>query len=479
MRSFGAVPKDASFESVAVSRGTIDTLTVRSLNAQSQTTSNAVFSSLGIQEGGFIDMGGNIIHNVGEPVEPSDVATKEYADTHSIVYIAGNGLSQSGTTPVIFSISDGYSAKQLATTGLPVDVSGSSPPISGQALIAISTTEAEWKYIDNFLINSNRIKINENTTGPDTTDDMGVLFKYFTSGDPKYRGLAYDSSDNTFKLWEDIQETDSSVFLFPSNSGSNLQLQSLIVEPTSVTKTICFGDDTTSINGDSSSMRFYQNGIQRLSLGFPTNTSTLPLTLPGVIGTLAEALRFGSNKTGINGNDDYMQLIVNNSERLVLHSDTVTSTVPLTVPDSLPTTTAGSLRIGDGGGTGINGNILYMQFVINNNIIVTMSDGAVRIFNFSLVVPQSDSTTSGTLRFGPGGPGFNGNDTTLRVLVSSGVRMSITSARTTITNLLNTASSPPANAASSGTTGDLTWDSDFIYVCTNTNTWKRAAIATW
>jgi hypothetical protein len=25
----------------------------------------------------------------------------------------------------------------------------------------------------------------------------------------------------------------------------------------------------------------------------------------------------------------------------------------------------------------------------------------------------------------------------------------------------------------------MTWDADYIYVCTATNTWKRVAIATW
>jgi hypothetical protein len=41
------------------------------------------------------------------------------------------------------------------------------------------------------------------------------------------------------------------------------------------------------------------------------------------------------------------------------------------------------------------------------------------------------------------------------------------------------ASSPPATATSTGTTGTIAWDSGFIYICTATNTWKRVAIATW
>ncbi len=37
----------------------------------------------------------------------------------------------------------------------------------------------------------------------------------------------------------------------------------------------------------------------------------------------------------------------------------------------------------------------------------------------------------------------------------------------------------PAAANSTGTAGQWAWDASYIYLCTATNTWKRAAIATW
>jgi len=43
---------------------------------------------------------------------------------------------------------------------------------------------------------------------------------------------------------------------------------------------------------------------------------------------------------------------------------------------------------------------------------------------------------------------------------------------------INTAKTP-ASATAAGTTGQVCWDSSFIYVCVATNTWKRVAIATW
>lgn len=40
-------------------------------------------------------------------------------------------------------------------------------------------------------------------------------------------------------------------------------------------------------------------------------------------------------------------------------------------------------------------------------------------------------------------------------------------------------SGAPATAASPGSPGQIAIDGGFIYVCTATNTWTRAAIATW
>lgn len=37
----------------------------------------------------------------------------------------------------------------------------------------------------------------------------------------------------------------------------------------------------------------------------------------------------------------------------------------------------------------------------------------------------------------------------------------------------------PASATATGTQGQIAWDSNYIYVCTATNTWKRAALSSW
>jgi hypothetical protein len=40
-------------------------------------------------------------------------------------------------------------------------------------------------------------------------------------------------------------------------------------------------------------------------------------------------------------------------------------------------------------------------------------------------------------------------------------------------------SKTPASATDTGNTGEICWDSSYIYVCVATNTWVRAALSTW
>ena len=39
--------------------------------------------------------------------------------------------------------------------------------------------------------------------------------------------------------------------------------------------------------------------------------------------------------------------------------------------------------------------------------------------------------------------------------------------------------SVPASATATGTTGQIAWDTSYIYICTGTNQWKRVAVSTW
>lgn len=56
---------------------------------------------------------------------------------------------------------------------------------------------------------------------------------------------------------------------------------------------------------------------------------------------------------------------------------------------------------------------------------------------------------------------------------------SVTTAKLGSQLSINLATSTPSSAGDTGTEGDITWDSSYIYVCVATDTWKRVAISTW
>jgi hypothetical protein len=62
-----------------------------------------------------------------------------------------------------------------------------------------------------------------------------------------------------------------------------------------------------------------------------------------------------------------------------------------------------------------------------------------------------------------------------------GIKTSIPTAALDInSNYLRLRSSKtPSTSSSTGDTGSICWDSNYIYVCTSPNTWKRAALSTW
>ena len=66
------------------------------------------------------------------------------------------------------------------------------------------------------------------------------------------------------------------------------------------------------------------------------------------------------------------------------------------------------------------------------------------------------------------GDSLNGNTVTIG-----------TDGSVTITGPLVIPTKTPSSASDTGTTGEIAWDADYIYVCVDTDTWVRAAIATW
>lgn len=85
-------------------------------------------------------------------------------------------------------------------------------------------------------------------------------------------------------------------------------------------------------------------------------------------------------------------------------------------------------------------------------------------------------TSSGIISFGGLSSSFPALKRSSTILQA---RLADDSGYTTIDAQHRLQGSAPASATAAGTVGDIRYDSDYIYICTATNTWKRAAIATW
>lgn len=108
--------------------------------------------------------------------------------------------------------------------------------------------------------------------------------------------------------------------------------------------------------------------------------------------------------------------------------------------------------------------IFYVAPAVSDNIVVRGFSESLEASGQNTSVQFNDSGLSG------GSLGFTFDKATNNVVIANTLSVS---------NFKFTASNPPANAGSSGVAGTVTWDSNYIYICVATNTWKRVAIATW
>lgn len=93
----------------------------------------------------------------------------------------------------------------------------------------------------------------------------------------------------------------------------------------------------------------------------------------------------------------------------------------------------------------------------------------------------ADASDSGNLKISSGDT-LGTNDV---LVVDSSFRVGIgTSSPTSLLdvnsdNIRVRTSKTPASAGASGNAGQICWDSNYLYVCVATNTWKRSALSTW
>jgi len=141
-----------------------------------------------------------------------------------------------------------------------------------------------------------------------------------------------------------------------------------------------------------------------------------------------------------------------------------TAIFPVYSVSNQPSYFGGAVRIGNDTAVGsekllVAGQITLLQ---NSDTITLSHDGSDAYFKTSdgsFIFQTDEGTNTDTVVY------VDGKGSGVGVVDADYLR-----ARTTKT---------PATAGADGTTGDIVWDSGFIYVCVAANTWKKTAIATW
>ena len=182
------------------------------------------------------------------------------------------------------------------------------------------------------------------------------------------------------------------------------------------------------------------------------------ITIAG--GNSAARVTVKSKKVGINESDPQYPLHITESianTGLFIESEEVTT-------DSAADITLYHHRGSDASGQ--DGDKLSSILFQGNNDASTPEQilfGAVE----ASIVDASDTIEEGKLDF------------KVRSAGSLTSMAAITAANVTLGSRPILPAHPPASATDTGTAGEVAWSSNYIYICTATNTWKRVAISTW
>jgi hypothetical protein len=285
--------------------------------------------------------------------------------------------------------------------------------------------------------------------------------------------LGSRSGDTNIYLWDEVANAER---LKVSSSTGNVSIAASTASTTTSSGALVVGNGTSGGLGVGGNA--YIGGDLVLSTGGKAIYSQGYVAAKGVEVNL---LSRGTNNgwtTGLHfysSNSDYSATWLHNpgSGDLTLYSSSSSSNyastdrallintskqVQVLASTASTSTSSGALVVS--GGVGVAGSINAGTNGSGSTHIFTGGDGGSGSTIFAL------KDNAGTTRVNVDGVGTVGIGVNLVLSGSSNV-FRITNAQT------------PASASATGTAGTIAWDTSYIYVCTATNTWKRAAISTW
>lgn len=266
------------------------------------------------------------------------------------------------------------------------------------------------------------------------------------------------------QLAQELNISDSSTYYtkFRSDSSrSNIYtaIAGKFTLPSLTSGSVLFSNGTTIAQKNSNF--FWDNTNNRLGLGTTSPANTFDV-IRGTAGAMGRST-YESASFSFNGD-----------AKLGVYTSSATSTDGASIQFGQTNLQANSRY------PGLDIQYVYSSTVANNalriNYVERSSAGVVQ--NYAANIFQAYA--NGTIVLNPTTSGVT---STAKLLIGTGTSSSYMldvngTARATqfFLSALNTA---PATASSTGTTGEIRIDANYIYICTATNTWKRAAIATW
>lgn len=136
----------------------------------------------------------------------------------------------------------------------------------------------------------------------------------------------------------------------------------------------------------------------------------------------------------------------------------VTGDVTGNVTGNITSTGASSFTNADINGGAIDGTVIGAASAAAGTFTNITASGTSTLTTVDINAGDIDGTNIGTSTPGAG---------TFSALVTTGDHVRIDTSQT------------PASSSASGTAGEIAWDSNYIYVCVATNSWKRVALSTF
>jgi hypothetical protein len=134
----------------------------------------------------------------------------------------------------------------------------------------------------------------------------------------------------------------------------------------------------------------------------------------------------------------------------------VTGDVTGNVTGNITSTGASSFNNADINGGAIDGTVIGANSAAAATFTNITASGTSTLTTVDINAGDIDGTNIGTSTPGAG---------TFSALVTTGDNVRIDTSQT------------PASSSASGTAGEIAWDSNYIYVCVATNSWKRVALS--